>query len=446
MLRLPCEFWLFVCLKVEFLLKTDSGYPKDTGVNKPWQPLVRDRRPALHWSAPLPLLEPSHLVHSGGTPWDPRAHQKQLRCPLLARPLTTAAVCTRSAVLSLLAPRLSSSELPCAWHYSSGAFSLANLYTHSALPLHLIFACIHVAMHARATAAPWLLLLAHTALLSRIWFPNYLRSQNPAQILVPTRPRCTTGKGHWLTPDLVGKWSHSPALPFPQHAQTNTFLILNPSVTLPLFRFVVFPYTPILPPRPFPLSLPPGRQTNLKCPPFSTYYFMTHSLTTHFFFCVWVCTLKQTCLHKKQGAPFLTQAQQNPAKALPFLPQAQTNTILILNPSFKSSLFPFPRSPRVWSLRPKLKKQKYTDRARLAVGGLGNSTQSNSSFGIFFYWIFFSWRIGPCGLAPPPPLECNSILPLVTAVLITPKGAESPGSSRMGVIGALVLILPSETV
>ena len=26
-------------LRVEFLLKTDSGYLKDTGVNKPWQPL-----------------------------------------------------------------------------------------------------------------------------------------------------------------------------------------------------------------------------------------------------------------------------------------------------------------------------------------------------------------------------------------------------------------------
>ena len=30
--------WFF-CLRVGFLLKTDSGYPKDTGVNKPWQPL-----------------------------------------------------------------------------------------------------------------------------------------------------------------------------------------------------------------------------------------------------------------------------------------------------------------------------------------------------------------------------------------------------------------------
>ena len=54
--------------------------------------------------------------------------------------------------------------------------------------------------------------------------------------------------------------------------------------------------------------------------------------------------------------------------------------------------------------------------------------------------------IGPCGLVPPPPLEWNSILPLVTVVLITPKGAEPPGSRRIGVLGALVLILPSETV
>jgi len=87
--------------------------------------------------------------------------------------------------------------------------------------------------------------------------------------------------------------------------------------------------------------------------------------------------------------PFLTQVQQNPATALPFLTQAQTNTILILNPSFKSSLFPFPRSPWVRSLRPKLKKKKYTARAQLAVWGLGTSTQSISSSGIFLHWIFF---------------------------------------------------------
>jgi len=35
---------------------------------------------------------------------------------------------------------------------------------------------------------------------------------------------------------------------------------------------------------------------------------------------------------------------------------------------------------------------------------------------------------------------------LVTAVLITPKGAESPGSRRIGVIGALLYFLPSETI
>ena len=77
---------------------------------------------------------------------------------------------------------------------------------------------------------------------------------------------------------------------------------------------------------------------------------------------------------------------------------------------------------------------------------LGTSTQTTSSFWIFFLGFFF-WGIGPCGPVPPAPLERNSILPLVTAaVLITPKGAEPPGSRRIGVIGVSVLILPSETV
>jgi len=39
---------------------------------------------------------------------------------------------------------------------------------------------------------------------------------------------------------------------------------------------------------------------------------------------------------------------------------------------------------------------------------------------------------------PSPPLEWISILPLVAAVLVTFKGAESPGSGRIGVTGALV--------
>ena len=59
---------------------------------------------------------------------------------------------------------------------------------------------------------------------------------------------------------------------------------------------------------------------------------------------------------------------------------------------------------------------------------------------------YFFGGIGPCGPVPPPPLEWNSILPLVTAVLIMPKSVEPPGSRRIGAIGAQVLILPSETV
>jgi len=53
--------------------------------------------------------------------------------------------------------------------------------------------------------------------------------------------------------------------------------------------------------------------------------------------------------------------------------------------------------------------------------------------------------IGPCGLVPPPP-QWISFLPLVTAVKITSKGAESPDSRHIGVIGALVFFHPSETV
>jgi len=45
-----------------------------------------------------------------------------------------------------------------------------------------------------------------------------------------------------------------------------------------------------------------------------------------------------------------------------------------------------------------------------------------------------SLRTGP----PPPPLEWLPFPPLVAAVLIIPKGAESSGSGRIGVIGALV--------
>ena len=44
------------------------------------------------------------------------------------------------------------------------------------------------------------------------------------------KQRCTTSEGLWLNLDLVGKWSHYPALPFLPQAQTSTILIDRKSV------------------------------------------------------------------------------------------------------------------------------------------------------------------------------------------------------------------------
>jgi len=81
-----------------------------------------------------------------------------------------------------------------------------------------------------------------------------------------------------------------------------------------------------------------------------------------------------------------------------------------------------------------------------AMGGTWGLDPDDFLLRVFFLDFIFngdwSLRTGP----PPPPLEWTPFPPLVAAVLITPKGAESPGSLRIGVIGALVLILPSETV
>jgi len=79
------------------------------------------------------------------------------------------------------------------------------------------------------------------------------------------------------------------------------------------------------------------------------------------------------------------------------------------------------------------------------MGGTWDLDPDDFSFGVF-PWIFFLNGDVLADWFTPPPLEWTSFPPLVTAVLITPKGAESPGSRRIGVIGALVLILPSETV
>jgi len=70
---------------------------------------------------------------------------------------------------------------------------------------------------------------------------------------------------------------------------------------------------------------------------------------------------------------------------------------------------------------------------------------SPSGFFLGFFCLM-SLRIGPCRPVPPPPLEWTSFPPLVTAVLITPKGAESPGSRRIRVIGVLAYFLACETV
>ena len=67
-------------------------------------------------------------------------------------------------------------------------------------------------------------------------------------------------------------------------------------------------------------------------------------------------------------------------------------------------------------------------------GGLGTVIQTVFSFGGFFFTKDVSLQTNP-----PPPLEWLPFPPLVAAVLITTKGDESPGSSRMGVIGALVI-------
>ena len=182
-----------------------------------------------------------------------------------------------------------------------------------------------------------------------------------------------------MNPDLVGKWSHSPALSFPQHAQTNTFPILNPSVTLPLCRFLVLPYTPILPPRLFPLPLPPGTKTNLKCPPFSTYYFMTHSLTTHCF---------SVCEYVPSRRPFYTRRKARPqdrgglpgwsrslAKVLPLLTQAQPT---------------IPARISGESNYPGQNQRRFESLSRLRMG-----FWIFSFFGFFFLQGNWSLRIGP---------------------------------------------------
>jgi len=70
------------------------------------------------------------------------------------------------------------------------------------------------------------------------------------------------------------------------------------------------------------------------------------------------------------------------------------------------------------------------------MGVIGTSTQTVFSFGFIFILT------GDVSLwtGPPPPLEWLPFPPLVAAVFITPKGAESPRSGRIGVIGPGALV------
>jgi len=74
-------------------------------------------------------------------------------------------------------------------------------------------------------------------------------------------------------------------------------------------------------------------------------------------------------------------------------------------------------------------------------GGLGTVIQTVFSLGVFFFTGDVSLRTNP-----PPPLEWLPFPPLVAAMLITPKGDESPGSNRIGVIGAFIFFFPCEAV
>ena len=67
------------------------------------------------------------------------------------------------------------------------------------------------------------------------------------------------------------------------------------------------------------------------------------------------------------------------------------------------------------------------------MGGIWDPNQD----GFLLRGVFFTGDVS-LRTNPPPPVEWISSPPLVAAVLIATKGDESPGSSRMGVIGALV--------
>jgi hypothetical protein len=145
---------------------------------------------------------------------------------------------------------------------------------------------------------------------------------------------------------------------------------------------------------------------------------------------------KITCLYSAPGLP-LTTTKKNAHKDGK---NKQDTYFHTLPPAFWSNTHIHAYSWRVWVWDPSL--------VHSSSAALWRGTWDLKPVNFFlsdFFFLDFFLGIGPCGLVQPPPLEVE-FHSLVTAVLITPKGTESPGSRRIGVIGALVLILPSETV
>jgi len=67
-----------------------------------------------------------------------------------------------------------------------------------------------------------------------------------------------------------------------------------------------------------------------------------------------------------------------------------------------------------------------------AMGGTWDLDSDGFLFRVFFLGFFLTGDVS-LRTGTPPPLEWLSFPPLVAAVLITPKGAESPGSGHIGV-------------
>jgi len=103
-----------------------------------------------------------------------------------------------------------------------------------------------------------------------------LTNQNPPQNPRAHKTEVHTQWGFWGNPNLIGKWSQFPIQKRNLRASCHSAHFLE---------------------------VGGARQRtgcqNGWCPPFSVCYLMMDSLTVHVCFCLWVCTMKQSCQHKK---------------------------------------------------------------------------------------------------------------------------------------------------